>query len=210
MSDRGGVFITLEGVDGAGKSTQARLLAERLRDDGRIVVATREPGGSPGAETIRRILVEGDPGRWSATTEALLFTAARRDHVERTIRPALAAGAVVICDRYVDSTRAYQSAERGVERGVVDALHDLTVALDPDLTLILDLPPEKAALRDATAKRDETRFERLGPDFQSRLRAAFREIAAREPRRCAIVDADGAPAEVAGRLRGAVADRLGF
>lgn len=213
MTATRGLFVTLEGVDGAGKSTQLRLLAETLRAEGRAegraVVATREPGGAPGAETIRRLLVEGEPGRWSPTTETLLFTAARRDHVERTVRPALAAGAVVLCDRYVDSTRAYQSAGRGLEAGFVDALHRLAVGLDPDLTLILDIDPDAVARRCAAAKGAETRFEAFGADFQRRLRAAFRAIAAAEPDRCALIDADAPEAAVAAALRATVAARLG-
>lgn len=207
---RAGAFITLEGVDGAGKTTQIARLAAALGATGRRVVTTREPGGAPGAEAIRRLLVEGDPGRWSPVAETLLFTAARRDHLDRTLRPALDAGAVVLCDRFVDSTRAYQSAGRGAARDLVDALHRLAIGLDPDLTLILDIDPEQAARRDGAAKRDETRFEAFGLDFQRRLRAAFRAIAAAEPARCALVDADGPPEAVAARLRAAVAERLGL
>jgi dTMP kinase len=210
MTMPAGVFITLEGVDGAGKSTQARLLAEALRETGRAVVLTREPGGSEGAEAIRRLLVEGEPGRWSPETETLLFTAARRDHLERTLRPALLDGAVVVCDRYIDSTRAYQSAARGVARPFVDAIHRIAVGLDPHLTLVLDIDPETAMRRDGDAKVHESRYERFGPDFQHALRAAFRAIAAAEPRRCALIDADADPAEVARRLREAVAQRLGL
>jgi dTMP kinase len=207
-----GLFVTLEGVDGAGKSTQARMLATALEAAGHDVVITREPGGSPGAEEIRRLLVEGAPERWSPETELLLFTAARRDHVEHIVRPALARGAWVVCDRYVDSTRAYQSAGRGADRGLVDRLHRLAVGLDPDLTLILDLDPAEAAARAGAPggpKSTERRFEGFGPMFQRALRDAFRAIAAAEPARCAVVDAAGSPAEVAARLRAAVAARLG-
>ena len=203
-----GLFVTLEGVDGAGKSTQARRLAETLRAQGRAVTLTREPGGAPGAEAIRALLVEGATDRWSPETELLLFTAARRDHVERTVRPALAAGGVVICDRYVDSTRAYQAAGRGADPAMVDALHRLAIGLDPDLTLILDIDPARAAGRDAAAKGAETRFEAFGADFQSRLRAAFRALAEAEPDRCALIDADAAPEAVAARVAAAVAARL--
>ncbi|SDZ73565.1 dTMP kinase [Rubrimonas cliftonensis] len=209
-----GRLVTLEGVDGAGKSTQARLLAEALRAAGATVTLTREPGGAPGAEAIRRLLVEGEPGRWSALTEVLLFTAARRDHLERTLAPALAAGNVVICDRFVDSTRAYQSAGRGegatAPRETVDALHRLCIGRDPDLTLVLDLDPAEAAARDGAAKGAETRFEAFGGAFQTRLRAAFRAIAEAEPARCALVDAAGAPDAVARRLRAVVFARLGI
>jgi dTMP kinase len=194
MATRRGFFLTLEGIDGTGKSTQARLLAGRLRATGREVVETREPGGAPGAEEIRRLLVEGDPARWSAATEVLLFTAARRDHVERVIAPALARGAVVVCDRYVDSTRAYQGEGEG--RALVDRLHDLAIRLDPDLTLVLDLDPAEAAARAGgrLAGRGEDRFERKGAAFQEALRAAFLAIAAAEPGRCLVIDASG-PAE---------------
>ena len=203
-----GFFLTLEGIDGTGKSTQARRLAERLGAAGRDVVTTREPGGAPGAEEIRRLLVEGDPGRWSAETEALLFTAARRDHVERVIAPALDRGAVVVCDRYVDSTRAYQGAAGGW--GMVDALHRLAIQLDPALTLILDMAPEAALAR--TRGREsaagEDRFERRGAAFQARLREAFHAIAAAEPDRCVLIDAAGTPDEVADAIRAAVEPRL--
>lgn len=190
----GGFFLTLEGVDGAGKSTLSHALRDRLRASGREVVLTREPGGSPGAEDIRRLLVEGDPDRWSAGTELLLFTAARADHVEKLIRPALARGAVVICDRYVDSTRAYQSAGRGAALSDVNALHHRMIGLDPDLTLILDLDPAVAESRQTGAARGEDRFERFGADFQARLRDAFLDIADADPDRCAVLDAN-APVE---------------
>ena len=207
-----GVFVTLEGPDGAGKSTQARLLAAALEAEGRRVLLTREPGGAPGAESIRRLLVEGEPGRWSAMTELLLFNAARRDHLERTLRPALEAGAVVVCDRFVDSTRAYQSAGRdgGVDRETVDTLHRLAIGLDPDCTLILDLDPAEAAARAAPRGHAEDRFERFGTEFQTRLRAAFATIAAAEPARCAVIDAAGPPETVAARLRAALAARTGL
>lgn len=203
-----GLFVTLEGVDGAGKSTQARLIAQTLRAQGRAVTLTREPGGAPGAEAIRTLLVEGAPDRWSPVTELLLFTAARRDHVERTVRPALAAGGVVICDRYVDSTRAYQAAGRGADPAMVEALHRLAIGLDPDLTLILDIDPARAAGRDPAAKGPETRFEAFGAAFQTRLRAAFRALAKAAPDRCALIDADAAPDAVAARVAAVVAARL--
>ena len=215
MSEKRGLFITVEGVDGAGKSTQLALLADSLRAAGRDVVATREPGGAPGAEEIRRLLVDGAPGRWSAETELLLFTAARRDHMERTLRPALTRGAVVLCDRYVDSTRAYQGARRGanacgVDRATVDALHRLMIGLDPDLTLILDIDPARSLARGTARPGAPGRFEGFGLDFQRALRAAFRAIAEAEPLRCALIEASGAPDAVAALLRAAVADRLGL
>lgn len=189
-----GFFITLEGIDGTGKSTQARLLAERLRGAGREIVLTREPGGAPGAEEIRALLLSGDPARWSPETEILLFTAARRDHVERTLRPALDAGAIVICDRYVDSTRAYQGGA-GL-RGLVDRLHELAIGLDPDLTLILDMDADLAAKRaEARATPGEDRFERKGS--QAELRQEFLALARAEPARCHVVNADQPPEELA-------------
>ncbi|MEM7685373.1 MAG: dTMP kinase [Paracoccaceae bacterium] len=187
-----GVFLTLEGIDGAGKSTQARLLADRLSDAGKGVVLTREPGGAPGAEEIRDLLVRGEPGRWSAETELLLFTAARRDHVERTIRPAITRGDVVICDRFVDSTRAYQGS--GALREKVDVLHDLMIGLDADLTLIFDLDPQAGLARAGQrATPGEDRFEQKGLGFLTDLRAAYLEIARAEPDRCAVIDASGEP-----------------
>jgi len=144
---RAGLFVSFEGIDGSGKSTQARRLAEALRARGREVVLTREPGGSPGAEEIRRLVLEGDPDRWSAETEILLFTAARRDHLERTIRPALDAGQVVICDRFADSTRVYQGVSRGDLRGMVDRLHAEMIGRDPDLTILIDMDPGKGLSR---------------------------------------------------------------
>ncbi|HVH02068.1 MAG TPA: dTMP kinase [Amaricoccus sp.] len=201
----GGRFISFEGIDGSGKSTQVRALAAQLRAEGASVVETREPGGSPGAEQIRRLLVEGDPGRWSAETEILLFTAARRDHLERTIRPALAAGAVVLCDRFADSTRVYQGVARADLRPMVDAAHALAIGVEPDLTLILDLDPGTALARGAARGGSEDRFERLGAGFQARLRAGFLALAAEFPGRCRVVPADGAPEEVASRIRAAVA-----
>ena len=134
-------FITLEGVDGSGKSTQAKLLKEALEAEGHSVLLTREPGGSPGAEEIRSLVLEGEPDRWSAETEILLFTAARRDHLERTILPALAVGTIVICDRFVDSTRVYQGLTRGDLRDVVDKLHALMIGREADLTLLFDMDP---------------------------------------------------------------------
>jgi dTMP kinase len=208
-----GLFVTLEGPDGAGKSTQGRLLRDALAATGREVVLTREPGGSPGAEEIRRLLVEGEPGRWSAMTEVLLFNAARRDHVEVTIRPALARGAVVICDRFVDSTRAYQSADRradgaGVpDRAILD-IHKMCIEELPDLTFILSIPPLDAAERASTRVGGEDRFERFGLSFQERVLAAFLTIAEAEPERCRVIDGTGAPEDVHARVMAALRDRL--
>jgi dTMP kinase len=200
-----GVFITLEGIDGSGKSTQGRRLAEALRAEGRDVVLTREPGGSPGAEEIRRLLVEGDPDRWSGETEILLFTAARRDHLEKTIRPALAAGRVVVSDRFADSTRVYQGAARGELRGFVDRLHEMAIGIEPDLTLVIDMDPEAALARGLARKSGEDRFEDLGAGFQVRLREGFLALAAENPDRCVLIDGNRDPEAVARDIRAAVA-----
>ena len=183
-----GLFLSFEGIDGSGKSTQARLLAEALRGRGREVVLTREPGGAPGAEDIRRLLVEGDGARWSPETEILLFNAARRDHLERTILPAMAAGKVVICDRFADSTRVYQGAVRAQLRGLVDQLHTLMIGLEPQLTLILDTDPELALRRGLARGGPEDRFERFGPGFATRLRTGFLQLARDFPQRCRVID----------------------
>jgi dTMP kinase len=190
-------FISFEGVDGSGKTTQVRALAARLRESVAEVVETREPGGAEGAELIRRLLVEGDPGRWSPETEILLFTAARRDHLERTIRPALARGATVVTDRFADSTRVYQGVGRAELRGTVDALHDLAIGLEPDLTLILDIDPAVGLHRGLARGGAEDRFERFGAAFQARLRAGFLALAAEFPDRCRVIDASGTAEEVA-------------
>lgn len=193
-------FITFEGVDGSGKTTQLRRLAARLRARGEAVTETREPGGAPGAELIRGLLVEGDPGRWSAEAEILLFTAARRDHLERTLRPALARGERLLCDRFADSTRVYQGAARADLRGTVDALHALMIGLEPDLTVILDLDPAEAHARGLARGGPEDRFERLGLAFQARLRQGFLALAAEFPDRCRVVPAAGGPDAVAARV----------
>ena len=201
-----GRLITFEGSDGAGKTTQLRALAAHLRADGREVIETREPGGAPGAEMIRALLVEGAPGRWSPETEILLFTAARRDHLERTIAPALERGDLVLCDRFVDSTRVYQGAVRADLRGMVDALHARAIGRDPDLTLILDLEPECALARGRARGSLEDRFEQFGLDFQIRLRAGFLALAAEFPGRCRVIDADGPEDAVTARVIAAVAE----
>ena len=204
-----GHFITFEGGEGGGKSTQLRLLAERLKALGLEVVATREPGGSPGAEAIRDLLVRGEADRWSAMTETLLMYAARRDHVERVIRPALARGAWVLCDRFADSTRAYQGAAGGTDEALITALERHVLDdVRPDLTLILDLPAEVGLARAASRAGAETRFESKGQAFHVRLRQAFLEIAAREPTRCCILDASKPLEEVRAEIWAAVAQRL--
>lgn len=206
-----GRFITIEGGEGAGKSTQIRRLATRLSAIGHEVVTTREPGGSPGAEAIRRLLVTGEADRWSPTTETLLLYAARRDHMERVIEPALDRGAVVLCDRFHDSTRAYQGAAGAVDPALISLLESHVLSgLTPDLTLVLDLPVD-IGLGRAIARGDgEGRFEAKGAAFHERLRAAFLEIAAREPLRCAVVDAAGDADAVAIRIEEVVQERLGL
>lgn len=204
-----GRFITFEGGEGAGKSTQVRILAERLRGAGHEVVATREPGGSDGAEAIRGLLLTGDADRWSAVSETLLMYAARRDHIERTIRPALERGAWVISDRFADSSRAYQGAGGGVARGLLAAMETFVVEdTRPDLTLILDLPVEQGLERAGLRGGAEMRFESKGVAFHQRLRDAFLEIAAAEPGRCAVVAADQTPDQVSAAIWSAVAQRL--
>ena len=204
-----GRFITLEGGEGAGKSTQVALLAKHLRVRGIGVVETREPGGSPGAEKIRDILVDGPTDRWDPVTETLLHFSARREHVVGTIRPALARGAWVLCDRFADSTRAYQGYGLGVDQALIDRLYRDTVGdLAPDLTLILDIPVE-AGLRRADARRaGGTRYERMAVDFHRRLRDGFLEIARKEPRRCVVIDAAGTVDAVAEAIQTAVDGRL--
>lgn len=205
----GGLFLTFEGIDGSGKSTQAKLLADALRADGRDVVLTREPGGSPGAEEIRRLVLEGDPDRWSAETEILLFTAARRDHMERTILPALADGRIVICDRFADSTRMYQGLSRGDLRGLVDTLHDLMIGREPDLTFLIDIDPELGLGRALARNGHEERFEEFGLDMQVRMRSGFLALAGEFASRFRVIDGGRSPeaiaADVAAIARGALA-----
>jgi dTMP kinase len=204
-----GRFITLEGGEGAGKSTQVRVLAERLRGAGLEVVATREPGGSPGAEAIRGLLVNGDPDRWSAVSETLLMYAARRDHIERTIRPALTRGAWVVSDRFADSTRAYQGAGGHAPPGLVAALETFVLEdTRPDLTLILDLPVEQGLERAGLRGGGEARFEAKGHAFHQRLRDGFLGIAQAEPNRCVVLDAGQPPGAVSDAVWSAVAAHL--
>jgi len=207
-----GRFITLEGGEGAGKTTQLRRLADALRADGHDVLSTREPGGSAGAEEIRALIVSGEPGRWDPVTEALLLYAARRDHLERTIRPALAAGRWVLCDRFADSTMAYQGYGHGLGRAAVEDLHRTAIGdFRPDLTLILDLPVETGLRRAAERAGQgtaEDRFERMGRAFHQRLRDGFLDIARQDPDRCRVIDADRDADAVAADLIAAVRDRF--
>lgn len=204
-----GQFITFEGGEGAGKSTQIKRLADALKKRGYDVVLTREPGGSPGAEAIRKLLVEGEPGRWDGITETLLFAAARRDHVERTIRPALERGAWVLCDRFMDSTIAYQGYGAGVDLALVRRLStDAAGDIVPSLTLILDLPVEAGLARAVSRAGGEDRFERKGAEFHARLRDGFLAIARSEPKRCVVIDATGTPDAVAEAISKTVSERL--
>ena len=189
MNTAKGRFISFEGIDGSGKSTQAKRLAAALEAQGLEVVLTREPGGSAGAEEIRALVLQGDPDRWSAETEILLFTAARRDHMERTILPALAAGKVVICDRFADSTRMYQGLSRGDLRALVDQLHDLMIGREPDLTLLFDMDPDISHTRAVERDSIDSRFEDFGADFQRAMRIGFLDLAASAPERFRIIDA---------------------
>jgi dTMP kinase len=184
-----GRFISFEGGEGAGKSTQLRLLTEALTRAGIDARATREPGGAPGAEAIRSLLVEGDPQRWDAVSEALLFAAARRSHLVTTVWPALERGQWVISDRFADSTLAYQGAGGGVPRAALEALHRLVAGdFAPDLTLILDLPVAEGLARAAARAGVETRFERKDRAFHEKLRQGFLDIARQEKRRCVVID----------------------
>ena len=204
-----GRFITFEGGEGAGKSTQLKRLVARLQAAGREVVATREPGGSPGAESIRDLVLKGSADRWSPLTETLLMYAARRDHVERVIRPALERGAWVVCDRFADSTRAYQGAAGGVDPGLIAAMETYVLEQTrPDLTLIFDLPVDVGLDRAHARAGSEMRFESKGLAFHERLRAGFLAIARAEPNRCAVVDACGALDEVEAAVWAAVESRL--
>lgn len=205
-----GALITFEGGEGAGKSTQVARLAAILRArSGRPVTVTREPGGSPRAEEIRAAVLAGAAKPYGPFAEALLFCAARIDHLDRLIRPALDRGETVICDRFIDSTRAYQGAGGGLEPGVVAALERVVVGpTRPDLTLILDLPPEAGLARARGRGADADRFEAEAPAFHARLRAAFLAIAAGEPRRCAVIDASAGPDAVEAAIRAAVSARL--
>jgi dTMP kinase len=205
-----GRFISLEGGEGAGKSTQLGRLAQALRARGLSVVETREPGGSPGAEAIRALLLQGDETRWTPEAEALLFAAARADHVALTIRPALESGAWVLCDRFLDSSLAYQGAAGGVGLEAVRALHRIGSGdFLPDRTLLLTLPPHIAAER--TGRRDQGGSDRIGgrpADYHDQVARAFLTLAQAEPRRFRTIDASGPAEDVTVRLLGAITDLL--
>lgn len=204
-----GRFITLEGGEGAGKTTQVALLQAALRGAGIDALATREPGGAPGAEAIRPLLVQGAPGRWDALGEALLHYAARRDHLVTTVRPALQAGTWVICDRFADSTMAYQGFGLGLGAEPIAALDHMVVGdTRPDLTLILDLPVAAGLRRAAARHGDAQRYERMDLDFHRRVRQGFLEIARGDPGRCLVIDAAGGIEATHAAVRDAAGERL--
>jgi dTMP kinase len=204
-----GRFISFEGGEGAGKSTQVVLLGDRLRAAGHDVIATREPGGAPGAMDIRRLLVEGAVDRWEPFSELLLHNAARHEHVQKTIAPALAAGKWVICDRFADSTMAYQGHAQNVDRDMVARINRVAAGdVWPDLTIVLDLAVADGLAR-AQGRRDvENRYERMGTAFHERIRGAFLDITKAEPGRCAVIEAAGDVDQVAGEVWDTVRTRL--
>ncbi len=209
MSKMRGRFITLEGGEGTGKSTQARRLAAHLRARGHEVVETREPGGSPGAEAVRHVLLSGAAQPFGPAAEALLFAAARADHMDTLIAPALAAGRMVVCDRFIDSTRVYQGALGRVDAPLLQGLEAVsTSGLRPDLTLVLDVPPAVGLARAAARGQGSDRFEKEGPAYHAAVREAFLALAQAEPERCVLVDATGAEDEVAGRIIATLEARL--
>ena len=206
---RSGRFITLEGGEGSGKSTQAPLLAAALKRAGIDTLVTREPGGAPGAESIRPLLVEGAAGRWDALGEALLHYAARRDHLVTTVWPALEAGRWVISDRFADSTMAYQGHGRGLDPEAIETLHRLVVGdFRPDLTLIFDLEAEAGLRRAAARGGGEQRYERMDIDFHRRLRRGYLDIARDAPGRCVVIDASGPVEATHEAVMAAVKERL--
>ncbi|HEX2147783.1 MAG TPA: dTMP kinase [Pseudorhizobium sp.] len=200
MARRSGLFVTFEGGEGAGKSTQIRRLADWLRDEGYSVLVTREPGGSPGGEAVRHVILSGAAEEFGVRMEAILFAAARNDHVEEVIRPALAQGTVVLCDRFMDSSRVYQGVTGNLEAEFLHALQRAAIdGMEPDCTIILDLPAEKGLARARSRSRGESpdRFEREELQTHEKRREAFLEIAAAEPSRCRVVDADRSEEELA-------------
>jgi len=204
-------FITFEGGEGAGKSTQVKHLVAALEARGIRCEATREPGGAPGAEQIRKLLVDGEPGRWEPVSETLLLFAARADHIARTISPALKRGQWVISDRFTDSTYAYQGAGRGLDRETIRRIEAASIGdFRPDFTLLLDLPVETGLRRAGARGPHESRFEKFDSGFHERLRQAFLDIAKRHPDRCTVIDASGGEEEVAKKVWAAVSRRFGL
>jgi dTMP kinase len=207
---RRGRLVTFEGGEGAGKSTQIERLARALRVAGIDLLTTREPGGTPGAEQIRSLLLEGAPDRWQPLTEVLLLLAARHDHVVRSIAPALAAGRWVLCDRFIDSTRVYQGMAGAVDETLIERLHAATLGgLRPDLTLVLDVPvPQGFARRRAASS--QNRYEQMASSFHERVREGFLAVARAEPERCLVIDASRPVDAVASDVRALVARRFGL
>ncbi|MBC8268275.1 MAG: dTMP kinase [Rhodospirillaceae bacterium] len=204
-----GRFITFEGGEGTGKSTQVELLAAALRDTDIDVISTREPGGAPGAEEIRALLVNGATNRWTPMSEALLNYAARAEHLDKTVYPALEKGQWVISDRFADSTMAYQGFGHGVERQAIDKLASAVLGdFKPDLTIIFDLDLEIGLERAGARGQGEDRFERMGHGFHERLRQGFLQIASQEPERCVVIDASASIEQVAAQIRSIVSERL--
>ena len=204
-----GRFITFEGGEGAGKTTQLSLLSDCLRHAGIPMLLTREPGGSVGAEEIRKLLVTGEIGRWDAISEALLHFAARRDHVEKLIKPALEGGTWVLCDRFADSSMVYQGYGLGLGREKIEALQQYAIGgFLPDLTLVLDMPVEAGLARAAGRNEGKSRYEQLDIGFHERVREGFRETAIAEPKRCIIIDAQDSVAAVQDAIRKAIVDRF--
>ena len=204
------MFITFEGGEGTGKSTQAKLLAEKLAAIGKDVVLTREPGGTPQGEALRNLLVSGDPKNWSAEAEAMLMSAARDCHLRDVIRPALEDGKFVICDRFADSTRVYQGYAGGCSLALIDELERAVVkATIPDLTLVLTLPITKGLERAKSRGQDgEDRFERKGEEFHRKVAKGFQLVAKSNPARCVVIDAEQSIADLAGQIWGHVNGRL--
>ncbi|NTF42011.1 dTMP kinase [Rhizobium sp. AC27/96] len=213
MADANGLFVSFEGGEGAGKSTQIRRLAERLRERGHDVLVTREPGGSPGAEAVRHVLLSGAAEIFGTRMEAILFAAARNDHVEEVIRPALARGAIVLCDRFMDSSRVYQGVTGNLEADYIEALQRVAVnGVVPDCTLILDIPAEiglERARKRASAVVAPDRFEKEEMQTHEKRREAFLDIAAREPERCHVIGAQRSEDEIAADIAAIVDRRLG-
>ena len=209
MTSNKGLFISFEGIDGSGKSTQSKILTNTLIAAGKSVIQTREPGGSDGAELIRSLLVSGDKDRWSPETEILLFTAARRDHLEKTIQPALDNGQVVICDRYVDSTRIYQGVARADLRDTVDELHKIIISKEPDLTFIIDTNPEKSLVRGLARGTGEDRFEDFGLEFQKHLREGFLKLSNDASNRFHLIDGMRNREDIAESILTIVIDYIG-
>jgi len=205
------VFISFEGIGGCGKSTQARRLFEHLKGLGKDAILTREPGGSPGAEEIRRLILEGDGDRWSPETEIILFNAARRDHLECTVWPVLTRGGVVITDRYVDSTRVYQGVARADLRGSVDKFHSLACGQETDLTIIVDVSPDEGMSRVGLAlRKEQDRFDEMGMKFQKDLRDGYLGLGEEFPERCMIIDGMGSQNDVFARICKVVLPCLGL